>query len=64
MLKHNIKLVFSTNALMLCAGVVTSLLSAWALGPAGRGAHWRKSFDSRAAGGDKADGVGGKRCRH
>lgn len=37
MLKHNIKLVFSTNALMLSAGVVTSLLSAWALGPAGRG---------------------------
>jgi len=37
MLKRNIKLVFSTNALMLCAGVVTSLLSAWALGPAGRG---------------------------
>ena len=37
MLKRNIKLVFSTNALMLCCGVVTSLLSAWALGPAGRG---------------------------
>jgi O-antigen/teichoic acid export membrane protein len=37
MLKRNIKLVFSTNALMLCSGVVTSLLSAWALGPAGRG---------------------------
>jgi len=37
MLKRNIKLVFSTNALMLSAGVVTSLLSAWALGPAGRG---------------------------
>lgn len=37
MLKHNIKLVFSTNALMLCSGVVTSLLSARALGPAGRG---------------------------
>jgi O-antigen/teichoic acid export membrane protein len=37
MFKHNIKLVFSTNALMLCSGVVTSLLSAWALGPAGRG---------------------------
>src|SRR5713101_2399327 len=28
MLKRNIKLVFSTNALMLCSGIVTSLLSA------------------------------------
>ena len=37
MLKRNIKLVFSTNALMLCSGVVTSLLSSWALGPDGRG---------------------------
>jgi len=37
MLKRNIKLVFSTNALMLCSGVVTSLLSARALGPTGRG---------------------------
>src|SRR6185503_7590117 len=37
MLKRNIKLVFSTNALMLCSGVVTSLMGAWALGPAGRG---------------------------
>ena len=37
MLKRNIKLVFSTNALMLGSGVVTSLLSAWALGPTGRG---------------------------
>jgi O-antigen/teichoic acid export membrane protein len=37
MLKRNIKLVFSTNVLMLCCGVVTSLLSAWALGPGGRG---------------------------
>jgi O-antigen/teichoic acid export membrane protein len=37
LLKRNIKLIFSTNALMLSAGVVTSLLSAWALGPAGRG---------------------------
>jgi O-antigen/teichoic acid export membrane protein len=37
MLKRNIKLVFSTNALMLSSGVITSLLSAWALGPAGRG---------------------------
>src|SRR4030095_13927502 len=37
MLKRNISVVFSTNALMLCSGVVTSLLSAWALGPTGRG---------------------------
>jgi len=37
MLRRNIKLVFSTNVLMLCCGVVTSLLGAWALGPAGRG---------------------------
>jgi O-antigen/teichoic acid export membrane protein len=37
MLKRNIKLVFSTNALMLSSGVVTGLLSAWALGPSGRG---------------------------
>jgi O-antigen/teichoic acid export membrane protein len=37
MLKRNIKLVFSTNALMLASGVVTSLLGAWALGPSGRG---------------------------
>lgn len=37
MLKQNIKLVFVTNSLMLCSGVVTSLLSAWALGPEGRG---------------------------
>src|SRR5450759_4677866 len=37
MLQRNIKLVFSTNALMLSSGVVTSLLGAWALGPAGRG---------------------------
>ncbi|HXD30873.1 MAG TPA: oligosaccharide flippase family protein [Pyrinomonadaceae bacterium] len=37
MLKRNFKLVFSTNALMLSSGVVTSLLSAWALGPTGRG---------------------------
>jgi len=34
---RNVKLIFSTNALMLLSGVVTSLLSAWALGPAGRG---------------------------
>lgn len=37
MLARNIKLVFSTNALMLLSGVVTSLLSARALGPEGRG---------------------------
>jgi O-antigen/teichoic acid export membrane protein len=37
MLGRNIKLVFSTNFLMLSSGVVTSLLSAWALGPEGRG---------------------------
>lgn len=37
MLKRNLKLVFSTNALMLSSGVITSLLSAWALGPTGRG---------------------------
>jgi O-antigen/teichoic acid export membrane protein len=37
MLGRNIRLVFSTNVLMLCCGVVTSLLGAWALGPAGRG---------------------------
>ena len=37
MLGRNIKVVFSTNFLMLSSGVVTSLLSAWALGPTGRG---------------------------
>ncbi|PYS68254.1 MAG: hypothetical protein DMF69_20765, partial [Acidobacteria bacterium] len=37
MLTRNIKLVFSTNALILSSSVVTSLLSAWALGPGGRG---------------------------
>jgi len=30
-------MVFSTNALILVCSVLTSLLSAWALGPAGRG---------------------------
>ncbi len=30
-------MVFSTNVLILVCGVLTSLLSAWALGPAGRG---------------------------
>ena len=34
---RNIKMVFSTNVLILVCGVLTSLLSAWALGPAGRG---------------------------
>lgn len=37
MLARNIRLVFSANALMLLCGVLTSLLSAWALGPEGRG---------------------------
>jgi len=37
MVARNIKLVFSANALSLLCGVMTSLLSAWALGPAGRG---------------------------
>ncbi len=37
MIGRNVKLVFSTNALILCSGVVTSLLSSWALGPSGRG---------------------------
>lgn len=37
MVARNIKLVFGANALSLLCGVLTSLLSAWALGPAGRG---------------------------
>src|SRR3954468_9418488 len=37
MLGRNVRLIFSTNFLMLSSGVVTSLLSAWALGPTGRG---------------------------
>src|SRR4051794_9427462 len=37
MFVRNIKMVFSTNVLILVCGVLTSLLSAWALGPAGRG---------------------------
>ena len=37
MIARNIKLVFSANVLILLCGVITSLLSAWALGPAGRG---------------------------
>src|SRR6266480_3263009 len=37
MIVRNVKLVFVANAIILFCGVVTSLLSAWALGPAGRG---------------------------
>jgi O-antigen/teichoic acid export membrane protein len=37
MIVRNIKLVFVANGLILVCGVFTSLLSAWALGPAGRG---------------------------
>jgi O-antigen/teichoic acid export membrane protein len=37
MIARNIRLIFSANALILLCGVITSLLSAWALGPAGRG---------------------------
>jgi O-antigen/teichoic acid export membrane protein len=37
MIFRNIKLVFVANAMILFCGVATSLLSAWALGPAGRG---------------------------
>ncbi len=37
MIVRNIKLVFVANAIILFCGLVTSLLSAWALGPAGRG---------------------------
>lgn len=37
MIARNIKLVLSANVLILFCGVITSLLSAWALGPAGRG---------------------------
>lgn len=36
-MKRSIKLIFSTNALFLLFSVVTSLLSAWALKPEGRG---------------------------
>jgi O-antigen/teichoic acid export membrane protein len=36
-MKRSIKLVFSTNALFLLFSVITSLLSAWALKPEGRG---------------------------
>jgi len=37
MIVRNVKLVFVANAMILFCGVVTSLLTAWALGPAGRG---------------------------
>jgi len=37
MIARNVKLVFVANALILFCGLGTSLLSAWALGPAGRG---------------------------
>ena len=37
MIVRNVKLIFSVNLLILLSGVVTSLLGAWALGPAGRG---------------------------
>lgn len=37
MILRNVKVVFVVNATILFCGVVTSLLSAWALGPAGRG---------------------------
>src|SRR6267142_5080921 len=37
MIAQNVKLVFVANAMSLFCGLVTSLLSAWALGPAGRG---------------------------
>ena len=37
MIVRNVKLVFVANAMILFCGLVTSLLSAWALGPAGRG---------------------------
>lgn len=36
-MKRSVKLIFSTNALFLLFSVVTSLLSAWALKPEGRG---------------------------
>lgn len=37
MIVRNVRLIFSANALILLSGVLTSLLGAWALGPAGRG---------------------------
>ena len=37
MIARNVRLIFTANALIVCCGVVTSLLSARFLGPAGRG---------------------------
>jgi O-antigen/teichoic acid export membrane protein len=37
MIVRNVKTIFSVHLLILLCGVVTSLLGAWALGPAGRG---------------------------
>jgi O-antigen/teichoic acid export membrane protein len=37
MIVRNVRLIFSIKVLILSSGVVTSLLGAWALGPAGRG---------------------------
>ena len=37
MIKRNITLVFTTNALIMACSVATSLMGAWALGPEGRG---------------------------
>jgi O-antigen/teichoic acid export membrane protein len=37
MIVRNVRLIFSVHVLILLCGVVTSLLGAWALGPAGRG---------------------------
>ncbi|MFN7949389.1 MAG: oligosaccharide flippase family protein [Blastocatellia bacterium] len=36
-MKKNVTIIFSANAFTLLSGVITSLLSAWALGPQGRG---------------------------
>jgi O-antigen/teichoic acid export membrane protein len=36
-MKKNVTIIFSANAFTLFSGVITSLLSAWALGPDGRG---------------------------
>jgi len=37
MIVRNVRLILSINVLIVFSGVVTSLLGAWALGPAGRG---------------------------
>ena len=37
MIVRNVRLILSINVLIVLSGVVTSLLGAWALGPAGRG---------------------------